>query len=521
MPLTVQLTFPAGRYHATPWGRHVNEGVAEWPPSPWRLLRALVAVWKRTCSELPERCVRRALEQLSQPPRFHLPSYRLAHTRHYLPWEKKGPLDRTLVFDSFVSIDRHTPVYMDWADGALVLEEYQTLKTLLRNLSSLGRAESWVQAELVDAVKNWNCLPAMGDELNPVPIFCPDPATAFSDEYYPTLDPKKLAKAKVNPLRFLFDCPRWNLCLDTETIHAKRWPTVPGSRWLTYTRPIEHSVRPASRKSVDQPKPTIARFLLDGPVLPLATDTVRVAESFRRAAMGRFARWCLRCPDEGESFRRADTSDAYSSPILSGKELNSEIRQDHRHAYYLPTVEGIDPRRITHMTVTAEDGFGRGEIAAFTALRDLILGQGSMKLRVQLVGLGQRANFSTSLLRKSTVWESVTPFVAHRHLKQRGPKRDLLDPDLDDWRFAFLQLTARELIEQHYGTSPMAIEPAKGNSGSLRAIDFRRYRENRRPESQGRWFGFLRIQFAKPLTGPLTIGYGSHFGLGLFAAAEG
>jgi len=42
MPL-IELRFPAGRYHATPWGSHVNEGAVEWPPSPWRLLRALIA----------------------------------------------------------------------------------------------------------------------------------------------------------------------------------------------------------------------------------------------------------------------------------------------------------------------------------------------------------------------------------------------------------------------------------------------------------------------------------------------
>ena len=40
---TLQLRFPGGRYHATPWGHHVNEGLIEWPPSPWRLLRALIA----------------------------------------------------------------------------------------------------------------------------------------------------------------------------------------------------------------------------------------------------------------------------------------------------------------------------------------------------------------------------------------------------------------------------------------------------------------------------------------------
>ena len=41
MPTTLVLTFPWGRYHANPWGRHVNEGAVELPPSPWRLLRAV------------------------------------------------------------------------------------------------------------------------------------------------------------------------------------------------------------------------------------------------------------------------------------------------------------------------------------------------------------------------------------------------------------------------------------------------------------------------------------------------
>lgn len=53
--IAISLTFPAGRYHATPWDRHVNEGAVEWPPSPWRLLRSLVAVWKRTLPDAPSR----------------------------------------------------------------------------------------------------------------------------------------------------------------------------------------------------------------------------------------------------------------------------------------------------------------------------------------------------------------------------------------------------------------------------------------------------------------------------------
>ena len=49
--IALSVRFIAGRYHATPWGHHVNEGLIEWPPSPWRILRALLASCKRACRE--------------------------------------------------------------------------------------------------------------------------------------------------------------------------------------------------------------------------------------------------------------------------------------------------------------------------------------------------------------------------------------------------------------------------------------------------------------------------------------
>src|SRR5262245_61252873 len=106
--LAIELRFPGGRYHATPWGRHVNEGVPEWPPSPWRLLRPLVGVWKRTPPTSPEARVRATPQPLAESPRFALPPARVAHTRHYLPGEKKGPADRTLVLDPFVAVSRQS-----------------------------------------------------------------------------------------------------------------------------------------------------------------------------------------------------------------------------------------------------------------------------------------------------------------------------------------------------------------------------------------------------------------------------
>src|SRR5437764_6280319 len=100
MSVTLKLTFLAGRYHATPWGRHVNEASPEWPPSPWRLLRALVATWKRKLDrEFTVTDVEPVLRSVAAPPQFALPPASLGHSRHFMPWFKKGPDDRTMIFD--------------------------------------------------------------------------------------------------------------------------------------------------------------------------------------------------------------------------------------------------------------------------------------------------------------------------------------------------------------------------------------------------------------------------------------
>ena len=98
--LAIRFAFTAGRYHATQWGRQVNEGVPEWPPSPWRILRGIVATWRRTLRELPSERVVPIVEALaSENPKFHLPAASPGHTRHYMPLFQAGafdPCDRLL-----------------------------------------------------------------------------------------------------------------------------------------------------------------------------------------------------------------------------------------------------------------------------------------------------------------------------------------------------------------------------------------------------------------------------------------
>ena len=103
--LAIELQFPAGRYHATPWGRNVNEGEPEWPPSPYRLVRAVVDVWKRRKPDWPQERVEPLLQCMSGPANFALPTATSAHTRSYLSSNTRNPSDKQLIFDAFVVPD--------------------------------------------------------------------------------------------------------------------------------------------------------------------------------------------------------------------------------------------------------------------------------------------------------------------------------------------------------------------------------------------------------------------------------
>src|SRR5713226_2599290 len=71
------------------------------------------------------------------------------HTRHYMPWFKKGPDDKTLIFDAFVCLAPDAEVVFHWPDATLSPVGTQALARLLDLLGYFGRAESWASARLL------------------------------------------------------------------------------------------------------------------------------------------------------------------------------------------------------------------------------------------------------------------------------------------------------------------------------------------------------------------------------------
>ncbi len=518
MAVIIKLTFPAGRYHATPWGRHVNEGVPEWPPSPWRLLRALVAVWRRTMrDDLTEPEVRRLLEPLLAPPVFHLPAHRVAHTRHWMPWEKKGPADRVKVFDTFVTIGRDDPLLIIWPEADLAAADRARLAALLANLGSLGRAESWVSAELDDsAAVEPNCTPTASPD--PVRVLCGDPATALGDEFYPTLDPKALKKG-LKPADFLFDCPRWHLCLDTQTIHDRRWSGVPGSVWQDYSRPREVAMVPPQRHFASRKTITLARFALDGPVLPLVTATLPLAVATRKCLLN----FCQRLRDSGTPEDRHEIAPSFWGKDAAGKPL-----QGHEHAFFLPVDEDGDGH-LDHLLIFAPMGFSPLERQALDRFRRLRLGdpERGLDLTLALVGLGEPEDFARSrVFSRARVWESATPFLVTRHLKSRGLKRDPAEWfQGPEGKAVFVRQVLADDLARCAGVAPGAHEgvliESLGDAGighrHLRTAQFERNRPGKTgDDGVRRPHGAFSLRFPTEVPGPIALGHSCHFGLGLF-----
>jgi CRISPR-associated protein Csb2 len=444
--IAIALRFPSGRFHATPWGRHVNEGAPEWPPSPWRLLRSLVATWKRKLEgQLNASEVETLLRSLSEPPEFLLPAAGTAHTRHYLPLRFPNQGDKTLVFDTFVALATDSDVVALWPSVELTAQLRVILESLLDNLGFLGRAEPWCDARLLTAEEariiadRTNCRPLSGSPSQDVElarVLCVDSPTAFScNAFSNSIQKRRGKKIVTETIRTTRYDPNWHLCAETLWLHSERWSDPPGSTWIQYTRPKNcFKVAPAGkRRRTSTPVFQIARFALDSTVLPQVTETLPVAEAARRSLMGIFG-----------SLTKTLSGERGRSEVFSGKDAQGSRLEGHRHAYFLPTDEDGDGR-LDHLTIVALMGFGKDELRALDRLREMKSREGEESgypLWVLLLGIGRCEDYHPRPLGPSRVWVSATPFVAPRFPKSNGTKRDA--PELLACSANFVEATLRE-----------------------------------------------------------------------------
>ena len=481
--VAIKFEFKAKRYHATQWGRHVNEGVPEWPPSPWRILRGMVATWRRTAPEIPEGRVVPILEALaSEYPSFHLPPASTGHTRHYMPYIEGTRERTTLVIDSFVAVCPGKPLFAVWQNLELDNQQRADLGAILRNMPYLGRAESWVEASLASE----------HPEINSSPL--EDGALPEGDwEIARTLMPR--SPIKLEDLEKETSTLRRSGRIDPEG--AQWWPYIRKRDCFTAFRSGRRQIRGRGAGA------TVVRFAMDGNPLPMAFDTLRWGELARRSAMSRYGR----------------RNEGGKSEKLSGKDASGSPLKRHQHAFYLPTDENGDGR-LDHLTIWTPGGLSEKEFRAVVSV-DALKPEGREPVRLAYLAHGAACDFEgvSPLFGKAKRWRSLTPYVLPRHTKFRGPKggKRMVDgPEEQIRREVSLRCSdGTHLRDVEIAHNQGRIESMEsGRFGGFRPFEFFRYRRGGGSNGGGA-FNFT-LEFEEPVNGPIALGFACHYGLGLF-----
>lgn len=512
----LELRFPAGRYHATPWGRHVNEGAVEWPPAPWRIVRALLATWYLKAREIPEETVRSLMNALSQLPTFRLPRASTSHTRHYLPFNEGKNEKTTKVFDTFIQLPEDGAILVAW-DAALPPAELDALRILAHRIGYFGRAESLVEARVLDGIAaiEANAAPlAEGTSLPQrtelVRLLAPMLPTTYDEwrgnfmvKAEAALGPKPTAAQK-NKRPKLPDDLFAALHADTGDLQAAGWNLPPGGAFVNYTRP-ENAFAPAPRPRPQRKGelPTVARFALTSVVPPSITKALIVGEQIHKVLCS-----------EGISNGHAIFTGAGS--------------EGHQHAHIFCESVDSNNAHITHITIFAPCGFDNEAVEALRRI-GWTWGFKNHELRLVLHAIGKREDFpKCPLFATASKWRSLTPFVPTRHAKTYRDGRPKIAPN--GKQDGSVEHDVLRLLEKQHPKEFAKVEevsaanksdmPYKIGHRRFRSLQFqtqRKHGEGRRGNGSG---SALTITFTEPVTGPLALGYGAHFGLGLFIPAD-
>ena len=537
-------------------------------------MRALVAAWWRKGDRA--RWTEDHLTRLVDTLAGTLPEYRLptgaihAHTRHYMPTGglDKGRPKTTLVFDAFLRLPEDATLVAAWPQATLDAETFAFASHLAGTVGYLGRAESWTECE---ALAEWdgarNCRPldgtpagepvrnakSSGAETRPRPplggppagdhvrLLAPRTPAAYATERQRIIDdmkqqmiatarrlptPQRLEAAIDNALKSegrqahtlperLVDA----LALDTADYQDRGWSRPPAAREVVYarapeaapgvvTRAVGRLRGPAARESAHR-RPLPARRPPVAPHRGRRQDWR--ADAARRPRAVRLGDGRGREPPAAGTvgdLRARRRREAAEGPVAPARVLAA--RGCRRRRLDRPRVR-IHRRRHNREVQARLDRITRLWLAPKQQTEAVDAEPGAVKeWRLALEGFGRPADFADGarIFGTSRRWRSVTPFLASGHLKAAGYPGEVRRL-LKRRGLAATDIQVEVLKELDVGGTPR------------RAIHFHRFRSRGREAQPDAAGALLDIVLPRPLTGPLAIGYGSHFGLGLFRGLTG
>ncbi len=497
----LRQSFPLGRFHATPWRVNpFDDAFGEWPPSPWRLVRSMVARWYQWKRESIDALDEAELDQFvralcDSTYRFHLPTIarRGKPIRQYHPVEfgwnppdKKKAAVRgygtSLVQDNYWCVPRGESGAVWWfIEGEGWTDQLvQTLDRCLERVVYFGRAESLTEMRRVSEIApEPNCELFDEPSSNAVRVLVPDRSATCQDVQRVTDDPEVAGRS-----------------------------IPPGARLMYAVRP---KLKPARESGIVRPFRADCHLLqcaIGWTVAPEPRTVVRLTARFRSAVLRELFR--IKTGDRSATWSTANASVRQAVADMLGKNTDGTPLDGHRHAEFMAWWEGASPTRL--MMWRGSRAFDQDEQSAILTAASQEISWGAAgpdadawKLRVIPLdaSVAPPPGFDET---RSKLWESITPFVPSRHHLRGGKPRDA-ESVLNQVR---RELSSRGVnnadsveVEQASPATWVAVHVPRRNSAERASLGDRR----------GYW---LRLRFSEPISGPLRLGHSSSFGLGLF-----
>lgn len=502
MAILIEVQLLAGRYHGHVWGEaQFAMAGPEWPPSPWRLLRALASVWFATQPAPSTEAERDALLKAlgnSGAPELWLPATSFHEVRYYQPLEQKRALHH-----DFFAVPLEGRFYF-LLDADLSPNQRRLLDSLLPRLRYFGRGESratlGTRDDLVGPPRNFHrVLPRERTDSCVDSVLrrtlCPSKERKFraSDLWTTRSEEKPTKKRKKKNEAQSVGVPLHLV----DTLINERKPLPDGAEWVEYVQPArsivyEHARLPRSPSqgtTAVQIRSVSLRLCRRIPI-PLA-QTVAVARAYRDAVVYLY---------------RDATGGKHSLTLTGRQQEDGPVDRGHQHLYYLPQ-PGVHTSHITRLIV-------RVPVNVLLCSEEL-----DALLSVQRIALAAHDRYPITIVPEwmsgdiphapSRVWRSVTPFLTPRgHRSGRGATT----PEFQLARY----------LEQSCGFAPARWQRERGPAGTGERTSVRTHEYGvavdgsptwRLTRRLGYWF---TVEFNEPVILDVPMGTDSHFGLGQF-----
>jgi CRISPR-associated protein Csb2 len=503
MQIVLRQVFPLGRFHATPWRVNpFDDPHGEWPPSPWRFARAVVARWYQWAREAPTRPVIAELDALvralcTSSYAFHLPetAARGSPLRQYFPTEfawdpgekKKARMrtyKRSLAQDNYwCTVPNEEGAVWWFLEGEHWNENLlEVLDRSLERITYFGRAESFTRIErIMDGYpKEPNCVLLDRPQTDLVPVLAPQE-----------------------------NATREDLERVTDTDMVARRSVPPGAVYRYAPRPP----RPLARENPNRARRFhqrchLMQFAVGWNVAPEARAVVRLTSRFRGAVLAALFR--IKSGGTCSTWGRAPRNLREEVALFAGKDADGRPLEGHRNAEFFVWLEGGVPTRL--LVWRDSEPFDEDEERAIFAAAESELswaapGDDSDAWKVRLVPLDRAVppppGFDGT---ESRVWQSITPYVPPRHYLRGGKLRD---------RESVVAQIRRELRLRGFPAADGVVVEEVGPPTWV-AVHVWPGRRTKRLFVGDRRGYELRLTFPAPVRGPVRLGHSSSLGLGLF-----